>query len=100
MEKGHAWGGWLTRFHRAVNVCFGFIVDPVEASFHSQASQHAIFASVPVRCGDVHCSALIVQRLFGMMAILIPALSHTQLHSRPLVHHRDGQGIQLVFAPL
>jgi hypothetical protein len=44
-------------------MCFGLIVDPVEASLHSQTGQHAILAAVSVRGGDVYCTALIVQRL-------------------------------------
>jgi hypothetical protein len=52
--------GSLTCFHRTVDVSFGFIVDPVETCFHSQASQHAVLAAVPVGRGDVHCSTLIV----------------------------------------
>lgn len=53
-------GGSLTCFNRAVDVSFGFIVDPVETCLHSQASQHAILAAVPVGRCDVHCSTLIV----------------------------------------
>lgn len=35
-----------------------------------------------------------------MVAVLVPALGHPQLHTGPHVHHRDGQGVQLVFTTL
>ena len=80
----------LTCFHGAVDVRLGLVVDPVEAGLHGQARQHAVLAAVAVRGGDVHCAALVVQRLFRVVAVLVPALGHPQLHARPLVHHGDG----------
>lgn len=35
-----------------------------------------------------------------MVAVLVPALGHPQLNTWPHVHHRDGQGVQLVFTTL
>lgn len=78
----------------------GFVVDPVEASLDGQASQHAVLAAVPIRGGDVHRAALVVQRLLGVVAVLVPALRDTQLDARPLVHDGDGQRVQLVLAAL
>lgn len=54
----------------------------------------------PVGCGDVNCTALVVQRVLRMMAVLIPAFSNSQLHTRPHVHHRNGQRVQLILTAL
>lgn len=92
--------GLRTCFHRAVDVSFGLIIDPVEAGLHRQPGQGAVFALVPVRGGDVHGPALVVQRLLEVVSVLVPALGDPQLHPRPLIHHRDGQRVQLVFTSL
>lgn len=90
----------ITCFDGAVDVGFRFVVDPVEAGLHRQPGQGPVLALVPVRGGDVHGSALVVQRLLKVVAILVPAFSDPQFHPGPLVHHRDGQRVQLVFASL
>lgn len=55
---------------------------------------------LPVGGGDVDRPALVVQGVLGVVPVLVPALRHPQLHPRPHVHHGDGQGVQLVLAPL
>ena len=57
-------------------------------------------SGLPVWGGDVDSTSLIVQRVLWMVAVLVPALGHPQLHTGPHVHHRDGQGVQLVFTTL
>lgn len=79
---------------------FGFVVDPVEPGLHRQPGQGPVLALVPVRGGDVHGPALVVQRLLEVVAVLVPALGDPQFHPGPLVHHGDGQRVQLVFASL
>lgn len=92
--------GRRTCFHGAVDVSFGLIIDPVEAGLHRQPGQGAVFALVPVRGGDVHGPALVVQGLLEVVTILVPALCDPQLHPGPLIHHGDGQRVQLVFTSL
>lgn len=87
-------------FDGAVDVRLRLVVDPVEAGLDGQAGQHAVLAAVPVRGGDVHGAALIVQGLLGVVAVLVPAFCYPQLHPGPLIHHRDSQGVQLVLAAL
>lgn len=89
-----------TCFHGAVDVGFGFIIDPVESGLHRQPGQGAVLALVSVRRGDVHGPALVVQRLLEVVAVLVPTLGDPQLHPRPLIHHGDRQRVQLVFASL
>ena len=36
----------------------------------------------------------------GMVVLLVPTLGHPESHTRPLVHHGDGQSVQLLLAPL
>lgn len=81
------WMFYLTCFHRAVDVGFGLIIHPVESGFHRQPGQSAVLALVSVRGGDVHGSALVVQRLLEVVSVLVPALCDPQLHPGPLVHH-------------
>lgn len=50
-------------------------------------------AWLPVWRGDVHGTALVVQRVLRVMAVLIPAFCHPELHAWPHVHHRDGQRV-------
>jgi hypothetical protein len=35
-----------------------------------------------------------------VQAFLVPAFRHAQFHARPLVHHRNGQRVELLFASL
>lgn len=83
-----------------MDVSFGLIIDPVEAGLHRQPGQRAVFALVPIRGGDVHGPALVVQGLLEVVPVLVPALCDPQLHPGPLIHHGDGQRVQLVFASL
>lgn len=83
-----------------MDVCFGFVVNPVKASLHRQPCQHAVFITVTVRGGNIYCSAFIVQRFLKVIAVLIPALSDPQLHTWPQNHDGDGQRIQLVLTAL
>lgn len=76
-----------TCFHRAVDVGFGFIIDPVESGFHRQSGQSAVFALVSVRGGDVHGPALVVERLLEVVSVFVPPLGDPQLHPGPLIHH-------------
>lgn len=89
-----------TCFDRAVDVGFGFIIDPVEPGFHCQPGESAVFALVSVRRGDVHGSAFIMERFLKVVAVFVPALSDPQLHPGPLVHHWDGERVQLVLTSL
>lgn len=77
-----------------------FIVDPVEAGFHSKSGQHAVLGAVPIAGGDIHGPTLVVQGVCGVVTLLVPALGHPQSHPGPLVHHRDRQRVQLLLAPL
>lgn len=78
----------------------GLIVDPVKACLHRQPCQHSVLVAIAVRCGDVHRPALVVQWLFRVVSVLIPALGDSQTDPRPQVHHWDCQRVQLVFASL
>lgn len=79
---------------------FGLVINPVESGFHRQPGQSAVLALVSVRGGDVHGPALVVERLLEVVSVLVPALGDPQLHPGPLIHHRDGQRVQLVFTSL
>lgn len=83
-----------------MNVAFGLVIDPVEPGLHGQTGQHGVLAAVAVRGGDVNRSALVMQGLFGMMSVLVPALRDPETHARPQVHHRDGQRVKLVLTTL
>ena len=89
-----------TCFDGTVNMGFGLVVDPVESGFHRKSGERAVFALVSVRRGDIHCPSLVVERLHGMVSVLIPTLCHAQLYPGPLVHDGDGQRVQLVFTSL
>lgn len=66
----------LTSFHRAVDMIFGLIVDPVKASLHSQLGEETILLCFSVIGGYVHSPAFIVQRARRMVAVFIPGLCH------------------------
>lgn len=83
-----------------MHVGLGLIIHPVEAGLHCQPRQQSVLIAVAVRRGDVHGAAFVVQRLLRMVPVFVPALGHPQLHAGPLVHHRDGQGVQAVLAAL
>ena len=76
------------------------VINPVKPGLHGQAGQQAVLAPVPVRGGEVHCPALVVEALPGVVILLVPGLGHPHPHSRPLVHHGDGQRVELLFTPL
>ena len=76
------------------------VVDPVKPGLHCQAGQQAVLAAVSVRGGEVHCPALVVEALPGVVVLLVPGLGHPDPHTRPLVHHGDGQRVELLFTPL
>lgn len=61
---------------------------------------HKMCLCPPVRGGDVDGPPLVVERVLRMVAVLVPALGDPELHAGPHVHHRDGQGVQLVLAAL
>lgn len=76
------------------------VIDPVEARLDGEPGQHAVLAAVSVTGGDVHSAAFVVQRVAGVVTLLVPALRHAQQRARPLVHHGDRQRVQLLLAPL
>ena len=76
------------------------VINPVKPGLHGQAGQQAVLAPVPVRGGEVHCPALVVETLPGVVILLVPGLGDSDPHSGPLVHHRDGQRVELLFTPL
>ena len=76
------------------------IVDPVEAGLHGEAGQQTVLGPVAVRGGKVHRAALVVEAVAGVVVLLVPGLRHTEPHTRPLVHHGDGQSIELLLAAL
>ena len=76
------------------------VINPVKPGLHGQAGQQAVLAPVPVRGGEVHCPALVVEALPGVVILLVPGLGHPHPHSRPLVHHGDGQRVELLLTPL
>lgn len=86
--------------HAAVYVCSALVVDPVKSCLDGQPGQHAVLAAIPVAGGDVHRTSFVVQGVRGMVTFLVPALRHPQPYSWPLVHHRDRQSVQLLFATL
>lgn len=91
------YGNWrLTRFTRTVDVPT-IVVDPIESGFYGQSGQHAVLGLVPVRRGDVHGPALVVQAAAGPVH---PTVDHPEPDVRPQVHHADGQRIQFLFTPL
>lgn len=90
----------LTGFNGAVNVRPGLVVDPVETSLDREPRQHSVLGAVAVARCHVDGTSLVVQRVRRVLALLVPALGHPQLHPRPLVHHRDRQGVELLLASL
>ena len=76
------------------------VVNPVKPGLHGQAGQQTVLAAVSVRGGEVHCPALVVEALPGVVVLLVPGLGHPDPHTRPLVHHGDGQRVELLFTPL
>ena len=76
------------------------IVDPVEAGFHGHGGKEAVLGSVPVAGRQVDGPALVVEAVACMVRLLVPRLSHPNPHPWPLVHHRDGQCVELLLAAL
>ena len=77
-----------------------FIVDPVEAGFHGHGGKEAVLRSVSIAGCDIDCPPLVVEAVPCMVRLLVPCLSHTNTHPGPLVHHRDGQCVELLLAAL
>lgn len=73
---------------------------PVEAGLDGQPCQHADLRPILVRRHDVDGAPFVVQRLGRMHVVLVPALGHHEPQTGPLVHHRDGQYVELFFAAL
>ena len=78
----------------------GLVVDPVESGLDGEPREHPVLGAVPVGRGEVHAAALVVQRVGGVEPLLVPALRDAQLDARPLVHHRNGERVELLLAPL
>ena len=78
----------------------GLVVNPVEAGLDRKAGQEPVLAPVPVTGGHVHGAALVVEALPGVMILLVPGLGHPQPHARPLIHHGDGERVELLFTSL
>lgn len=76
------------------------VVHPVEARLDGKSGEHSVFAAIAIGRGDVDGSALVVQRIDGVEVVLVPAFRHPQLHARPLIHHRDGEDVELLFQAL
>ncbi len=55
---------------------------------------------VPVGRGDVDGAALVVEGVGRVVTLFVPPFGDPQLDVGPLVHHADGQRVQLFFAPL
>lgn len=90
----------LTRLDAAVYVRSGLVVDPVEASLDGQSREHSVLGTIAIARRHVHRSALVVQRVRRVFALLVPALGNPELHPRPLIHHGDRQSVEFLFAPL
>lgn len=41
-----------------------------------------------------------MKTLRGVVEVLVPGLGDPQPHAGPLVHYADGQGVELLLAPL
>ena len=78
----------------------GLVVHPVKAGLDREAGQQPVFPPVPVAGGHVHGAALVVEALPGVVILLVPGLGHPEPHARPLIHHRDGQRVELLFTSL
>lgn len=78
----------------------GLVIDPIETSLDRESRQHPVLGAISITCRHIDSSSLVVQRIRRVFALFIPALCHSQLHSRPLVHHRDRQSVELLLAPL
>lgn len=78
----------------------GLVIDPIETSLDRESRQHPVLGAIPIARRYIDSSSLVVQGLGRVAAVFIPALCHSQLHSRPLVHHRDRQCVELLLAPL
>lgn len=72
-----------------MNVRSRFVVDPIEASLNSQTGQHSVLRFVPIVCGYIHGTALVVERVWRVHVILVPALDYSQFNIWPLIHHTD-----------
>ena len=78
----------------------GLIVNPIKPSFNRQTREQSVLAPVSVRGCQIHRPTLVVEAVLGVVGLLVPALRHTEPQPRPLVHHGDSQGVQLLFTPL
>ena len=76
------------------------VINPAKPGLHGQAGQQTVLAAVSVRGGQIYRPAFVVETLPGMVVLLVPGLGHSDPHSRPLVHHGDGQRVELLFTPL
>ena len=76
------------------------VIHPVKPGLHGEAGQQAVLAAVSVRGRQIHRSAFVVETLPGVVILLVPGLGDSHPHSGPLVHHRDGQRVKLLFTPL
>ena len=76
------------------------IVDPVEAGLHGQRGKQAVLGPVSVAGGEINSPALVMEAVARMVRLLVPSLCHPNLHPWPLVHHRDGQRVELLLAAL
>ncbi len=77
-----------------------FVIDPIKSGLDGEPSKKSILCPVPVRCGEIDGSAFVVEGLFGVVEVFVPSFSNSKLNSGPLVHHGDGQRVELLFASL
>ena len=83
-----------------MNVSSGLVVDPVEAGLDGQPGQESVLCAVPIGGGDVDGATLVVQGLLGVVEVLVPGFGDAESNPRPLVHHGDGERVQLFLATL
>lgn len=83
-----------------MDVSPGLKVHPVESCLHRQLGQHAVLGAVLVAGGYVHGPTLVVERVLGVVTVVVPSLGHSQLHPLPRVHYGYGKDLQFVLASL
>ncbi|MPC77231.1 hypothetical protein E2C01_071679 [Portunus trituberculatus] len=71
-----------------------------EITIQNDESVNCDGSDIDNRSGDINGASLVVQTLWRVEQILVPSLCDPKPHAGPLVHHADGQGVQLLLAPL
>lgn len=75
----------------------GLVVDPIEAGLNGQTGQQAVLGAVLVAGCYIHRPALVVERVWRVAPVLVPALNDSQPDIGPLIHHTNCKHAELLF---